>query len=99
MIHTRLDSLAIATRAQAMRALRSWMHPTPVVFASNPSADHLSWMYPMARLGSHILPAQEPNTSQIPTRNMMAGTDPVETYRRIADVLRSAQRVAIEVEN
>ena len=29
----------------------------------------------------------------------MSETDPVETYRRIADVLRSAQRVAIEVEN
>jgi chromosome partitioning protein len=29
----------------------------------------------------------------------VAETNPVETYRRIADVLRSAQRIAIEVEN
>ncbi|ACB97415.1 Cobyrinic acid ac-diamide synthase (plasmid) [Beijerinckia indica subsp. indica ATCC 9039] len=29
----------------------------------------------------------------------MAEMDPVDTYRRIADVLRSAQRVAIEIEN
>src|SRR5580704_9134177 len=33
--------------------------------------------------------------------NFMADTDtdPIATYRRIAEVLRSAQRVAIEVEN
>ena len=66
-----------------------------LISSSRLARTHLSWMHPSdLRRGT----CRGGSTEQRPEESMV-DMDAVETYRHIADVLRSAQRVAIEVEN
>ena len=78
------------------------MHPSPILTYSHPASDPLSWMHPgPAPTDALGLARSAPQwgSAKKGWGGIVVETNPVETYRRIADVLRSAQRVAIEVEN
>ncbi len=73
----------------------NWMHPTSPTF-----------LFPGRSMSSKLDASKLPESAsrlwqanQWRRGRLMFDVDPVATYRRIADVLRSAQRAAIEVEN
>jgi chromosome partitioning protein len=77
---------------------KRWMHPSFLSFSSFHSIKiHLSWMHPSSRRGG--TQGRLATFQPIIRGDKMAELTNVLNYRRIADVVRAAQRVAIEHEN
>src|SRR6478672_7758420 len=70
------------------------MHPTFAISYSDGTHIPLTWMHPRPCRSGGV--KFRLNIDEV---FVMADTTLVSTYRRIADILRSAQRAAIEVEN
>ena len=73
----------------------TWMHPSHTISYFQHLANPLSWMHP----GPAMRIRMTGGAANSYEAKRVTETNPVKTYRRIADVLRAAQRAAIEVEN